>query len=252
MHRIIYQIGPFTIYSYGLMVALGFLLSTIFILRDSKKFGLPRDAVFDCLIAILISGIVGGRLLFVLINYEYYLRYPLRVFLLNEGGMAIQGALIAALLAGTVVVKWTKLPFWRTSDLIAPYIALGQAIGRIGCFLNGCCYGAVTDSGIGITFPGESVVRIPTQVYSSVFLLMIFTVLITLRDRRPFDGCLFSMYLMLYSFFRFFMDFFRGDDLAFLGGLTLSQTISIGIFTLGAVLFFILAVRGRTRTKTNR
>ncbi len=243
MHRIIGQIGPFTLYSYGLMVAIGFLLSTVLILRDSGKFNLSRDDVFDCLIAVLAGGIAGGRLLFVFINYRYYLENPLRIFAIYEGGLAIQGALAGAVLSGAIVALVKGMPFWRTSDLIAPYAALGQAVGRIGCFLNGCCYGTVTENGIGVTFPGESFMRVPIQVYSSLFLVLVFITLISLREKRPFDGALFSIYLVLYSFFRFFADYFRGDDLtAFGGGLTLSQVISAFTFASGVIIFLTLAV----------
>jgi phosphatidylglycerol:prolipoprotein diacylglycerol transferase len=247
MHRILFDIGPFTVYSYGLMVALGFLLSTFLILRDSKKFGFSKDDVFDCLIAILIGGIIGGRILFAVINSEYFIQHPLKVFMLNEGGLAIQGAIVAAVLAGILIARIKKLPFWKCSDLIVPYIALGQAIGRIGCFLNGCCYGREAGSALAVTFPGDTVARIPVQIYSSISLILIFMVLLSLRDKRPFDGYLFVMYLVLYSFFRFFMDFFRGDDLASWGGMTLSQLISIGMFACGTIIFFVLWIGSKKK-----
>lgn len=240
MHRILLDIGPFTIYSYGLMVALAFLLSTFLILKDARRYGFSRDDVFDCLIAILIGGIIGGRILFVVLNGEYFARYPLKVFMLNEGGLAIQGAILVAVLAGALMTRIKKLPFWKGSDLVAPYIALGQSIGRIGCFLNGCCYGRATEGPLSVTFPGDTVARIPVQLYSSAFLLLIFIVLLSLRDKKPFNGYLFTMYLVLYSFFRFFMDFFRGDDLVSWGGMTLSQLISVGMFSCGVIMFFAL------------
>lgn len=240
MHRIIFEIGPFTLYSYGLLVATGFLLSTILILRDSEKFGLPREGVFDALIAILAGGLIGGRLLFVIVNWEYFSRHLLRTVMLTEGGLAFQGALVGGLIGGMAVSRIKRIPFWKASDLIAPYIPLAQAIGRIGCFLNGCCYGRVTDGGIGVTFPGETVMRVPTQVYSSLFLLALFLFLIVARERRRFDGCVFVLYLVLYSAFRFFMDFFRGDDLTLMLGMTLSRVISIGMFVCGLTLFYFL------------
>ncbi|RKY42949.1 MAG: prolipoprotein diacylglyceryl transferase [Candidatus Makaraimicrobium thalassicum] len=250
MHRIIFQFGSFTLYSYGLLVAAGFLLSTILILRDSEKFGMRSDSIFDCLIVILIGGLIGGRLLFVLINWEYYCRYPLRALMFYEGGLAFQGALAVAVLSGAVMSRIKKLSFWKASDLIAPYIALGQAVGRIGCYLNGCCYGRVIERGIGVTFPGETVMRIPTQTYSSLFLLMIFMVLIALRKRRLFDGYLFTMYMILYASFRFFMDFMRGDNLAVFLGIRISQIISIGMFLCGIIVYIVLS-RAKKRGNEN-
>ncbi len=241
MHRVLFQIGPFTLYSYGLFVAAGFLLSTFLILRDSEKFGISKDNIFDCLITILIGGLIGGRGLFVIINWEYYFYHPLKIFMFYEGGMAIQGGLVVATLSGAAVFRIKKIPFWRTSDLIAPYIALGQSVGRIGCFLNGCCYGRVIEKGIGVTFPQEAVMRVPTQIYSSLALLAIFVILIEIRQKRPFDGYVFTMYLALYSVFRFFMDFLRGDNLAVVSGMRLSQIISIGMLLCAIVIYVVLS-----------
>ena len=245
MHRIIFQIGPFTVYSYGLFVAIAFLLSTILIIRDSKRFGISPDKMFDCMIAILLGGIIGGRLLFVIINYHYYLEYPLKAFMFYEGGLAFQGALIMAALVGIMFARVRKIPFWKSADIIAPYIALGQSLGRIGCFLNGCCYGRVAHKGLLVTFPHEPFTRIPTQIYSSLLLLLIFVVLIEMRERRHFDGYVFCAYMIFYSVFRFFMDFTRGDNLAVLFDMRLSQVISLGMFVVASGIYFILKWRGR-------
>ena len=240
MHRILFQIGPFTLYSYGLCVAAGFLLAVVLILRDSKKIGISREDLLDCLIAVLVGGLVGGRLLFVLINWRYYLQHPAGVLMLSEGGMAFQGALIMAVFAGAVVTRVKKLSFWKVCDLMAPYIALAQAVGRIGCFLNGCCYGRVIESGIGVIFPADTVMRIPTQVYSSLALLVLFIILFALRERRLFNGYVFTMYVILYSVFRFFMDFLRGDNPPVMYGMKLSQVISLGMFLCGIVMYAVL------------
>ncbi len=240
MYRIMFEIGPLGVYSYGLAVAAGFLLASILILRDCEKFGLSAGSVFDCLIAILIGGIIGGRLLFVVINWKDYAFHPLKIFMLNEGGMAFHGALLGGVLCGGITAFIKKLSFWKTADLVAPYIALGQSIGRIGCFLNGCCYGKAIIGGTGVVFPGETVMRVPTQIYSSVFLLLLYVVLIELRGKRLFDGFTFSMYMILYSVFRFFIELLRGDNPVIFYGMTLAQIISIGMFICGAVCFVVL------------
>ena len=215
------------------------------IFRDSAKAGLPRESVFDCLIAILLGGLAGGRLLFVIINWEYYSRHLVRSVMFFEGGLAFQGALAGAVLASLAVSRIKRLPFWGTSDLIAPYIPLGQAVGRIGCFLNGCCYGKAIECGVGVTFPGETVMRIPTQVYSSIFLLALFMFLIDIRKKKNFDGYVFVMYIILYAVFRFFMDFFRGDGLSPLFGFTLSQGISLGMAVFGAAMWVYLKAKSK-------
>jgi len=243
MHRIIFQAGPFTLYSYGLLVAAGFLLAALLMLKDAGKYGFSRDDIFDCLIAVLAGGLLGGRLLFVAINWSHYSSDPLRVLMVQEGGLAFQGALIAGILSGALACRIKKIPFWRAGDLAAPYIALAQSVGRIGCFLNGCCYGRFTNGWLGVTFPGETAARIPTQIYSSVILLGLFMLLVSAARRRHFDGYVLLLYLMLYSAFRFFMDLFRGDDLAGFYFMTLSQAISAAVFVSGALLFLVLRKR---------
>ena len=212
-------------------------------LKDAGKYGFSRDDIFDCLIAVLAGGLLGGRLLFVAINWSHYSSDPLRVLMVQEGGLAFQGALIAGILSGALACRIKKIPFWRAGDLAAPYIALAQSVGRIGCFLNGCCYGRFTNGWLGVTFPGETAARIPTQIYSSVILLGLFMLLVSAARRRHFDGYVLLLYLMLYSAFRFFMDLFRGDDLAGFYFMTLSQAISAAVFVSGALLFLVLRKR---------
>jgi len=239
MHRIILNIGPFTLYSYGLCVALGFLISTIFILRDAAKSDLKQSDVVDCLIMVLISGLIGGRLLYVFLNAEYYAQFPLRILMFYEGGLAFQGALAAAVISGVVFTRIKKLSFRKIADLIVPYIALGQAIGRIGCFLNGCCYGKIVEHGFAVTFPGEAVTRMPVQIYSSLFLFVFFLILMKIRKKHFFDGCVFASYLMIYGVFRFFMDLLRGDELSVFYCLKLSQFIGVVTFLCGLLIFFV-------------
>ena len=240
MDRVLLEIGPFTIYSYGAIVAFAFLVCSLMVINDSRKFGLPTEGILDLLLAILIGGIVGGRLLFVIINWPEYARDPLRILMLNEGGMAFHGALAGGLLAAIWITGAKKLPFWKTADTIAPYIALGQGIGRIGCLVNGCCYGKPVLGGIGVVMPGDTVMRIPTQVYSSAFLIVLSILLIQIREKRPFDGFVFCWYIVLYAFFRFCIEFFRGDTQVVLFGMTLAQVISIGMFAAGIIAFTLL------------
>lgn len=237
MHRVIFNIGPFTLYSYGLFVAIAFVAATVLIVRDARKFNLSRDDAFDCVILMFAGSLIGARVLFVIINWEYFLSNFAGIFRVYEGGLAFQGGLIGGAIAviATSVIK--KLPLRKIGDLLAPYIALGQSIGRIGCFLNGCCYGRAISSGLGVTFPKETVMRIPVQIYSSLALLAVFVILIIIREKRRFDGAVFSVYLVLYGILRFFMDFARGDDLASFFGITLSQAIGIGTFFFGAILY---------------
>lgn len=244
MHRIIFSIGPITIYSYGLFVAIGVALAVILSVRQAGRVGVKQSDMLDIMTAMIVGGIAGGRLLFVLINWEIYANNPAAIFNLSEGGMAFQGALFLSLGSAAVLARRRKISFWKVSDILAPYLALAHSVGRIGCFLNGCCYGKEALSGPSVIFPGDTVPRIPTQLYSSAGLFLIFVLLVGLRRKKTFDGFLFSIYLMAYAVFRIFMDSFRGDDLVMVNGLTLPQIISSGIFVLGACIYLVARKRG--------
>jgi phosphatidylglycerol---prolipoprotein diacylglyceryl transferase len=238
MHRIIFSIGPVTLYSYGFFVALGAGTAVVMSVRQAGIEGIKKSDMLDIMTSMILGGLVGGRLLFVLINWRSYVSHPAAVFNLSEGGMAFQGALILSLASGFVLSVRRGISFWKVSDILAPYLALAHSIGRIGCFFNGCCYGRPTDCPLSVVFPGEAVRRIPTQLYSSAGLLIIFAILICLRGKKIFDGYLFSIYLMLFAVFRMLMDNFRGDGLVKLNGVTLSQTISVIIFISGVCIYF--------------
>ncbi len=240
MRRVLLQIGPVTLYTYGLFVAVAFLLSTALILKDAKRAGFPQGKFFDCLIAIFLGGLIGGRLLFVAINWRVYIQDPVRILLFAEGGLAFQGALVLAVLSGVLAAKRSQIPFWKGADLIAPYIALGQAIGRIGCFFNGCCYGRVVERGIGVVFPSQDVTRIPIQLYTSLALFSVFAVLLKAREKKHFDGYVFSLYLIIYSAVRIVLDLFRADNPDVFLFFKLSQVISFGTFICGLVMYLFL------------
>ncbi|MFH1837158.1 MAG: prolipoprotein diacylglyceryl transferase [Candidatus Omnitrophota bacterium] len=243
MHRILFQIGPMTIYSYGLLMAIAFIVSTVFILSDAKKEGIDTGKMMDVMVIIILSGILGGRLLFVAQNLGHYTRNPLQIFMLNEGGLAFQGAFLGALIGGIIASKKKRIHFWKGADVIAPYVALGQGIGRIGCFLNGCCYGKFAEKGIKFVFPQETLARVPAQLYSSLTLFGLFAVLVLLKRKKMFDGYIFSMYMMLYGVLRFFLEFIRADNPAVLFDLKLSQIIGIATFFAGALTYNSLKVK---------
>jgi len=228
MFPIICQIGPATIYSYGLMLALGVLLCSFLLTRDAKAFNINRDSLFDLIFWVVISGIIGARFFYILLNGEYFLRNPLEIIMVNKGGLAWQGSLIGGIVSGIIFIKRIKWDIGSILDLTAPYVALGQSIGRIGCFLNGCCFGH--ESSWGIFFPLHAAKLYPTQLFSSVGLLFIY---FFLRFYRKFSqkGDVFLAYLLLASALRFFIDFFRADHFNLFWGLSIFQIICVVIFT---------------------
>ncbi|MDD5424037.1 MAG: prolipoprotein diacylglyceryl transferase [Candidatus Omnitrophica bacterium] len=223
MHPVLFEIGPFKVFSYGAALAIAFLLAATLARRRAVSEGMDGDKMLDLFIVLIISGIIGGRLLFVLLNINEYLACPGDIFKLWEGGLVWYGGLITSAACGIIFMKAKGMPVLKTADLVAPYIALGQAIGRIGCYLNGCCYGKYK--------------AIPTQLTESAAMFILFLIL---RKRSPSNGRTLLLYLVLYSAFRFFNEFLRGDNPVFLAGLTVSQVISAAVFALAAISWKII------------
>ena len=228
MHPILLKCGPVSIYSYGAMLAMGFALAVFLASRRAVKFGLDKEKIIDLAVVVLVSGIIGARLFYIILNVSYYLKDPLEILALTKGGLVWYGGFIAALLASLWYTRKKGLNFWGCLDLLAPYLALGQAFGRIGCFLNGCCYGK----------PGQ-----PVQLYASLSLFILFIILRVWQDRRRFTGEIFLGYCMLYPIKRFLIEFLRADNPRIYMGLTLAQVLSVLIF-FGSAGFFLYRTNG--------
>lgn len=231
MHPILLKIGPLTVYSYGTMLAIGFAVSFFLIYRQAIRNNIDKDAITNLALLTLFAGIAGGRILYIITNAEYYLAHPLEVFNLSKGGLVFYGGFFGGVAAFAYYSERKKIGFWNAADIFAPYLALTQAFGRIGCFLNGCCYGKQAEGGS----------LYPAQIYSSVLLAAIFLILLFWQKRRRFKGEVFLAYCLLYSIKRFFIEFLRGDNMPVAFGLTMSQLISISIFIFGCIIFSLKA-----------
>lgn len=234
MYPVLFKIGPITIYSYGVMLAVAFLVATFLARRRAIAEGFDGDAIIDLGLYLIISGIIGARLFYVLLNLKYYRDNPLEVLMIWKGGLVWYGGLMLAILVAIWFLRAKKLPVLKTADLIVPYVALGQAIGRIGCFLNGCCYGKPTSLKLGISFHPAQVPVHPTQLYEAAAMFFIYLIL---RVRKVANGSTLFLYLILYSLFRFLNEFLRGDNPQVLLGLTFSQVISIVILAVTIILW---------------
>ncbi|MEA3560307.1 MAG: prolipoprotein diacylglyceryl transferase [Candidatus Omnitrophota bacterium] len=231
MHPILFKIGPVSIYSYGVMVAVAVIIALYLARRQALKNNVNPEIILDLGIYALISGIIGARLLYILTNIRHYLIQPLEIVMLNHGGLVSYGGIIVGSLIGIFFLKKRNLPVLKITDMVIPYVALGQAIGRIGCFLNGCCYGRPTNVSWGVYFPGSSLTLHPTQAYFCLNALVIFLILRIIQEAKRFDGQVLIFYFIFYPFGRFFIEFFRGDTPRIIFGLfTLSQIISIIVF----------------------
>ena len=228
MHPVICTLGPFTVFSYGLMLAIAFAVSTSLAGAQARRQGIDADAVFNTGFAVIIAGVLGARLMYVALNFRTYLADPLEIIMLQHGGLAWFGGLLFGSIGGLLYVKKKRLPLNTVLDLFAPFVALGQAIGRIGCLLNGCCYGK--ESSFGLYFPVEDKILIPTQLISSVAMVVIYISLRLLQERPHRAGQVFYLYLALYGAKRFLVEFLRGDTPALALGLTVFQFFSIALF----------------------
>jgi len=229
MYPILFKIGPFTIYSYGVCLATAFLICTFLIKRETKYYNFDTEAIVNLCFWLLIGGIIGGRILYCLLNIKFYIRNPIEILMLHHGGLVWYGSLILAAFFGIFYLKKNHLPTLRVLDFLSPYIALGHAIGRIGCFLNGCCFGKPSEAW-GIYFPVHQEKLIPSQLYSSFFLIVIFLILRLFQNKPHKQGEIFTLYVLSYSTMRFFIEFIRGDSRTFIFGLTIFQVISLFLF----------------------
>jgi phosphatidylglycerol:prolipoprotein diacylglycerol transferase len=256
MHSILFKIGPITLYSYGFMLMVAFIVGTALAAREARRKGLDGDAILDMAPWVLIASIVGARLIFVAQNWAEFSANPSEVFKVWTGGLTFYGGLAGALLAGVWCAWRRRLPFWRFADAVAPSVALGYAIGRVGCFLNGCCYGSPTDLPWACRFPDATLLggltppSHPVQLYAAVVNLGIFAVLYWLNQRAVVPGQVFLSFLMLYSLYRFGAEFLRRGATAEVvaGGITSGQLVSLAV-AIGALLGLVLS-RSRPRVDT--
>lgn len=253
MHPILVHFGSVTLYTYGFFLAMGFLAAVWFSKRNARFYDLKPDDISDLFFVILISGIVGARLLYVTINFDDFRAGPLDIFKLWNGGLVFFGGFIGAVTASIVTLRIKNLPFFKTADTIAPGVALGHGIGRLGCFFAGCCYGRQCDLPIAVQFSHpDSLAPLhvplhPTQIYMVAANLILFLILIFLQRRKRFHGMIFLSYIILYSVFRFIIEFFRGDfrgDVYF-EFLSISQGIGILAIVIAVAAMIKLALSSR-------
>lgn len=244
MHPILLRLGPLTLYSYGAMLVLGFLTATWLACRLARQLPAASVAItaeqavdFSCFA--LLGGIVGGRVLYVILQWEAFARDPLEIIALWHGGLVWYGGFIGGVVAGWLYVRAQRLDVLKVLDHFVPFLAIGHAIGRVGCFFNGCCYGKATTSWCGIWFPGQEQAVLPTQLFEAVGLLVLFLLLRRLQSpsilRSP--GTVLSVYLIGYGLLRFTIEGLRGDQTVFWMGLTLQQLISACLVVGGLALW---------------
>ncbi len=258
MDRIALQLGPLTLTWYGLFVAAGFWLGAWTAARRAPRAGVSPESVWDLLWVLILAGIVGARALYVASYWERDFRgEPLReIFMVHHGGLVFHGGFLLATLAGFAWCHWRRLPAWTIADVLAPSLALGHAIGRIGCLINGCCYGGACEWPWAIRYPhwhetGGLPVH-PTQIYEALLSMGLAAGLAAAFRVRRFDGQIFAAYLVGYGLLRSVVELFRGDypsGAVYAGWITPAHWISAGLVLLGAGLY---AIRRRQPVKLHK
>lgn len=228
MHPILLKAGVFTFYSYGFMVALGFLFAILLAIKIAKRVNIDAEKILDASLFALIGAIIGARTAYV-IFYWYELKSPWEAFMVWHGGLVFYGGLVAAILAVILAAKMLKLNALDMLDVAAPATALGYALGRIGCFLNGCCYGGPCSLPWAVH---------PTQIYSSLAGLIMLALLLQVFYKRKFPGQVFALGITAYSIYRFIIEYFRVNPAVFMG-LNSAQIFSLLLFVTGSVLYAV-------------
>ncbi len=244
MHPVLLQFGNFKVYSWGFMLAVATIVAIVGIGSVFEREGYDRDMVLDMIILMVVFGILGGRIAYILF-YEWpaFIAAPGMFFSPGFTGLVWYGAFVGGLLAFMFYIWRKSLNFWEMADMFVPYLALGYALVRIGCFLNGCCYGLPTGTEYGVVFPAvDNLLRHPTQLYSSMLNFILFIYLLWLLPRRKFIGQVFLAYLMGYSIYRFIIEFFRFSLINY-GPFTLGQVYTMIMFVVALGLYFWIRVK---------
>jgi phosphatidylglycerol---prolipoprotein diacylglyceryl transferase len=252
MHPILCDIFGLKLYSYGFFMAVGVFAAVAVALYLARTSDVKTDTIYDLSFVIVIFSIIGARILYVLINLSYYLSHPFEIILLNRGGLVFYGGLFGGFIAALIYMKKNALPAWKLGDILCVVVPLGQAFGRIGCFMNSCCFGKACTASWSVTFPINSlpfehyqdfVPVHPVQLYESGAVFLVFVMLYVLYEDKKFDGQIVSLYGAFYSLARFSTEFFRGDVPVYFS-LTLAQWISAGVFVFSVFLYRKLSRRG--------
>lgn len=247
----LFSIGKFTIHGYGLMIALGFLFALIYGNWQCKKQGLDDDFFFNLAMFVLIFGWLGGKVLFIIVEFKQFLASPMSV--IGSEGFVVYGGIISGIATIYVYCKLKKANFFEYIDIIAAGVAINQCLGRVGCFLAGCCYGRETTSALGVVFPEgcmapAGVKLLPTQLFSAGADLLMFVVLfILINNKKYIKGVPTAVYLIGYAIGRSIIECFRSDARGAVGVLSTSQFISIFMGIVGVILLICIVKKNKER-----
>lgn len=260
MHSILFSLDPFVIHSFGMCLAVAILLSYLIMVRLGKPAGYSSDFVSSLLSVLIVSGLIGARLFYVVEHWSYYRENPSSIIMVQQGGLMFFGGFLVGGASLMIFCRLNKKNILDVLDLVVCAIPLGHALGRIGCFLNGCCYGKVSDSCLSVRFPHGSIPWseqldaglisssferslpvLPSQLFEAALNFIIFLILIRGYKSRRHPGAQLARYMMLYAAARFIVEFSRADERLYFGPVSISQAISIGVFIAGLAMTLFFA-----------
>jgi phosphatidylglycerol:prolipoprotein diacylglycerol transferase len=254
MYNDLFTVFGLTVHGYGLMIGLGVVASLMISWRRARKKGVSEDTVSTMTILAVVIGFLGGKVFYLLTHWSYFMADPLGS--LGSEGFVVYGGILFGFAACWLYARRKGDRFLPWSDLLLPGVAVAQGFGRVGCFLAGCCYGAPTDSCIGVTFPAGSfapagVPLWPTQLISAAGDLLLALILLRMDRKKTYDGRITVWYVILYTVGRFLVEFLRADNRGSVGALSASQFI--GLFVIAAALALrVFLKRGQNSEKQDK
>jgi phosphatidylglycerol:prolipoprotein diacylglycerol transferase len=248
MFPVLLKLGPIKIYTYGLFLALAFLSAIYLSAREAKRQGLDQSRFYDLCFYAVLAALVGSRLLYVFLELPEFLAHPLKIFAIWEGGLVFHGGLVAAVAVAFYYMRRHAIPWRQAFDSLAVGMPVGQALGRVGCFMAGCCFGSPSKLPWAVTFTNPETLcplRVPlhpSQLYEAVLCLGVFGVVYSLRTRKRFNGQLMLTYFFLAGLVRFATEFFR-SPLDYRGPIIvfnwpLTQVVALGIAVVSGILLW--------------
>ncbi len=258
MHPVLFELGSFTVYTYGFLIAVGAALGFTYMARQAKKeFGMSFDQANTLFILLIVAGVVGGKFFMIFEDPGYYLSHPGK--LIAGSGFVFYGSLLFCIPTMLVYFRISKLPTPGMLDIMAIVTCIVHAFGRLGCFMAGCCYGLPTDSWLGVIFTDPTCSARPlhtplhpTQLYESIFLFTLMTGLFILKSRKKFDSQVFLVYLMVYALGRSVIEVFRGDlARGFVVEGILSNSQFISLLVIATALYFYVKLSRKAKLMKN-
>ncbi len=251
---------PLAIHTYGFFIAIGFIIGLWLATREAKKVGIDPKKISDLTFWILIWGLIGSRIVYIITTWDEYMADPSLFIKIHRGGLVWYGGFIGASLFTLYYTRRHKLPFFKIADILIPSVALGHAFGRLGCFSAGCCYGKEVSRdfifSVVFTHPEsiapQGIPRHPVQLYESLGEVIIFLILVIFRTRKRFDGQVLLMYMTLYPILRSLLEIIRGDKIrGFVIEPYLSTSQFISIFVIAIAIYLQIYISRRIKRENN-